>query len=150
MIKDDSNYESLRLKNQLCFPIYLCSKEMVRKYGDLLGELDLTYTQFIVMMFFWEKQNSNVKDLGKALMLDPSTLTPILKKLEAKGYIKRKRSAYDERSLDVTVTRKGKELREAALSIHENMTKCLGLAPDESEQLYALISKVLMNIEKEL
>ena len=141
-------YEALRLRNQLCFPIYLCSKELTRKYGMLLEKLDLTYTQYVVMMFFWEKQSSNVKELGKTLMLDPSTLTPILKKLEAKGYISRTRSAADERNLTVTLTEKGDALKDASLSVHDEMCGCFGLSDDEAVTLYTLISKVLMNVEK--
>ena len=79
--------DSLKLKNQLCFPIYLCSKELIRKYTPLLKEFDLTYTQYIVMMYFWEKEKSNVKDIGKTIMLDSSTLTPLLKKLEKRGIL---------------------------------------------------------------
>ena len=104
-------YEGLRLKNQLCFPIYLCSKEIIRKYTLYLEKLDLTYTQYVVMMYFWENKKSNVKDLGKALLLDSSTLTPLLKKLEAKGYVKRQRSSEDERNLIVELTSKGDKIK---------------------------------------
>ena len=76
-----SEYDSLTLKNQLCFPIYLCSKEIIRKYTPLLEEMDLTYTQYIVMMYFWERKKSNVKEIANVLLLDSSTLTPLLKKL---------------------------------------------------------------------
>jgi DNA-binding MarR family transcriptional regulator len=146
---DDKKYDVLSLKNQLCFPIYLCSKEITRRYTDILNELDLTYTQYIVMMFFWEMGSSNVKELGEALMLDPSTLTPILKKLEAKGYLKRERSAEDERILTVTLTEKGGELREKALTVPERIRGCYGLTDEESKQLYTLICKLLTNVEKE-
>jgi len=145
----DKNYEVLSLKNQLCFPIYLCSKEITRKYSALLNELDLTYTQYIVMMFFWEMGSSNVKELGETLMLDPSTLTPILKKLEAKGYLKRERSARDERILTVTLTEKGGELRDKALTVPDTIRGCYGLTDEEGEQLYRLICKLLTNVEKE-
>ena len=84
---DSEKYESLLLRNQLCYPVYLCAKEITRKYTPFLSELDLTYTQYIVMMYFWEKKVSNVKEIGRTLLLDPSTLTPLLKKLEDKGYI---------------------------------------------------------------
>ena len=145
----DKNYEVLSLKNQLCFPIYLCSKEITRKYSALLNEFDLTYTQYIVMMFFWEMGSSNVKELGETLMLDPSTLTPILKKLEAKGYLKRERSARDERILTVTLTEKGGELRDKALTVPDTIRGCYGLTDEEGEQLYRLICKLLTNVEKE-
>ncbi len=142
-------YDALTLKNQLCFPIYLCSKEITRRYSAILNEFDLTYTQYIVMMFFWEMGSSNVKELGETLMLDPSTLTPILKKLEAKGYLNRERSAADERILTVSLTEKGKELREQALTVPDRIGRCYGLDAEESEQLYKLITKLLTNVERE-
>ena len=146
----DGRYEALRLRNQLCFPIYLCSKEIARRYGVLLEEIDLTYTQYIVMMYFWEKRSSNVKELGKTLMLDPSTLTPILKKLEAKGYIRRNRDLSDERYLTVTLTENGDAIKDTALSIHDRMCGCFGLSGEEAETMYRLTAKVLENVEKEL
>ena len=141
--------DSLMLKNQLCFPIYLCSKEIIRRYTPLLSKLDLTYTQYIVMMYFWEIEKSNVKDIGKALMLDSSTLTPLLKKLEKKEYITRVRSTKDERNLEISITEKGLKLRNDALSIPENMAKCIDLSKEEAEKLYSLIYKVLLNVLKE-
>ena len=145
----ENKYEALSLKNQLCFPIYLCSKELIRKYTPLLEELNLTYTQYIVMMYFWEKKESNVKEIGKTLLLDSSTLTPLLKKLESKGYIKRKRSVSDERNLQITITGKGELLKEEALDIPKKIGKCLDLNEDEIKTLYTLIYKVLLNIERE-
>ncbi len=142
-------YEPLRLRNQLCFPIYLCAKELVRKYGDELNELGLTYTQYIVMMYFWEIGSSNVKELGAALLLDPSTLTPILKKLEAKGLITRKRLPEDERNLTITLTETGEAMRDMALGVPAKMCDRIGLNKQEGEQLRTLINKVLNNVEKE-
>ena len=145
----ESKYDSLTLKNQLCFPIYLCSKEIIRKYTPLLEKIDLTYTQYIVMMYFWEKEKSNVKDIGKALLLDSSTLTPLLKKLESKGYITRVRSTKDERNLDAATTDKGMKLRDKALLIPEKMGKCINITTEEAQNLYKLIYKVLLNTQKE-
>ena len=142
-------YEGLKLKNQLCFPIYLCSKEIIRKYTPYLEKIDLTYTQYIVMMYFWENKRSNVKDIGKALLLDSSTLTPLLKKLESKGYIKRQRSSIDERNLIVELTDKGDKIKEDAIDIPKNIGKCINLNATEAEELYKLIYKVLLNVEKE-
>lgn len=142
-------YEKLKLKNQLCFPIYLCSKEIIRRYTPLLDEINLTYTQYIVMMFFWEKHESNVKELGDALLLDSSTLTPLLKKLETKGYIERVRSKSDERNLIITLTEKGDKLKEKALSIPEKIGKCININEEEAHALYSLVYKVLLNIEME-
>ena len=143
-------YDPLDINNQLCYPIYLCSKEIIRRYTPWLNELDLTYTQYIVMMYFWKQKQSNVKELGKTLMLDPSTLTPLLKKLENKGYLKRERSHKDERNLDVSITEKGMELRQKALSIPERMGKCIDLSEEEARTLYSLLAKVLTNVEKEM
>ena len=144
-----TKYDCLKLENQLCFPIYLCSKEIIRKYTPFLDELDLTYTQYIVMMFFWEKEKSNVKELGKTLLLDSSTLTPLLKKLETKGYITRARSKKDERNLDIEITEKGKKLKDKAITIPEKMGKCLNLSEEEAETIYKLMYKVLLNVVKE-
>jgi len=143
-----SKYECLKLKNQLCFPIYLCSKEIIRKYTKFLDELNLTYTQYVVMMFFWENKKSNVKELGSTLLLDSSTLTPLLKKLESKGYITRVRSNIDERNLELTITDLGEKLKDKALSIPEKMGKCINLNEEEAKTLYTLIYKVLLNVEE--
>ena len=145
----EKDNDKLKLKNQLCFPIYLCSKEIIRKYTPLLDELDLTYTQYIVMMYFWEVEKSNVKEIGNTLLLDSSTLTPLLKKLEAKGYITRVRYTVDERNLEVTITDKGKKLKSKALSIPDKMGKCVNLTKEEASTLYSLMYKVLMNIERD-
>ena len=144
----EKDNDSLKLKNQLCFPIYLCSKELIRKYTPLLKEFDLTYTQYIVMMYFWEKEKSNVKDIGKTIMLDSSTLTPLLKKLEKKGYITRIRSTIDERNLEVAITEKGKKLREKIITVPGKIGACMNLSKDEAENLYSLMYKVLINIER--
>ena len=100
-MENQDKYESLKLSNQLCFPLYACSKEIIRKYKPYLDDIDLTYTQYIAMMVLWEKKTVNVKLLGECLYLDSGTLTPVLKKLESKGYITRERSSEDERNLVV-------------------------------------------------
>ena len=140
--------DSLKLKNQLCFPIYLCSKEIIRKYTPWLEEIDLTYTQYIVMMYFWEKEKSNVKEVGKTLLLDSSTLTPLLKKLENKGFITRIRSTIDERNLEIQITKKGRELKDKAKLIPKKMGKCIALSEEEATMLYSLMYKMLMNVER--
>ena len=145
----DRKYDSLKLSNQLCFPIYLCSKEIIRHYTPYLSDVDLTYTQYIVMLYFFEKEMCNVKELGDCLLLDSSTLTPVLKKLEAKGYIKRERSNIDERNLVVTITKKGNELKDKLLDVPKKMGECINLTEQEAKTLYTLIYKVLLNIEKE-
>ncbi len=142
-------YEALRLKNQLCFPLYLCAKELQRRYTPYLDEINLTYTQYVVMMYFWEYGSSNVKAIGKALLLDPSTLTPLLKKLESKGYLTRTRSKEDERNLIVELTPAGDALKDKAVDIPDKIGKCLDLDENEAATLYKTLYKVLLNIEKE-
>ena len=139
-------YDSLKLENQLCFPLYACSKEIVRRYKTYLGRLDLTYTQYIVMMVMWEEKELNVKELGDKLFLDSGTLTPVLKKLEAKGYVTRERSKIDERTLIVTLTESGKELREKAVDIPVGMRGCLKLSDEEMVQLRTMLNKILSDM----
>ena len=145
----EDKYEALTLKNQLCFPIYLCAKEIQRRYTPYLDRLNLTYTQYVVMMYFWEHGGSNVKAIGETLLLDPSTLTPLLKKLEAKGYLTRTRSKEDERNLIIELTESGEALKDQAVEIPAQMGKCLALSEDEATSLYKILYKVLLNIEKE-
>lgn len=144
----DSRYDDLRLTSQLCFPLYVCAKEIVRRYKPLLDELDLTYTQYITMMVMWEYKNLSVKDLGEKLFLDSGTLTPVLKKLEKKGYISRERSKEDERVLIISITENGMFLREKASSIPPRMKKCLNICQDEFDDLYRLSYKLLSSMEE--
>ena len=139
-------YDSLKLENQLCFPLYACSKEIVRRYKTYLDKLDLTYTQYIVMMVMWDEKELNVKELGDKLFLDSGTLTPVLKKLEAKGYVTRERSKIDERTLIVTLTESGKELREKAVDIPVGMRGCLKLSDEEMVQLRTMLNKILSDM----
>ncbi len=139
----DAMYDRLRLENQLCFPLYACSREIIKQYKPFLDELDLTYTQYITMMVLWERTSLTAKELGEALFLDSGTLTPLLKKLEAKGYLTRKRSAEDERSLIVTVTDAGLALRDRAVRIPEAMAACSPLTPEEGEALYRILYRLL-------
>ena len=136
-------YDCLKLKSQLCFPLYASSKEIIRRYKPFLDRFDLTYTQYITMMALWENESMNVRELGLQLFLDSGTLTPVLKKLESKGYLERKRSREDERNLIVSVTEKGWKLREEALSIPDSMSSCVNLEPEEAAELYRLLYKVL-------
>ena len=139
----NSKYDCLKLKNQICFPLYACSKEIIRRYKPFLDKVDLTYTQYITMMALWENESMNVRELGSCLFLDSGTLTPLLKKLENRGYIKRSRSKEDERNLIVTLTDKGWELRENMLTIPESMASCVDLDQQEAADLYRLLYKVL-------
>ena len=138
-------YDALILKNQLCFPIYAASNMIVKKYKPLLEKLDLTYTQYITMMVLWEKKQINVKDLGKCLFLDSGTLTPLLKKLENKEYIKRTRSKEDERVLIISITKKGEELKKDAINVPCEMQKSMCLNQEEAIKLYNILYKMLNN-----
>lgn len=140
---NDLNYEGLKLKNQLCFPLYAASREVIKRYRPYLDALDLTYTQYIAMMVFWEEKRISVKELGKRLFLDSGTLTPVLKSLEAKGYISRSRSAKDERVLVAEITAEGERLRERAKTVPESVAGCVRLSPEEAKQLYGLLYKIL-------
>lgn len=137
------NYDDLKLCNQLCFPLYASSKDIIRKYKPYLDELDLTYTQYIAMLVLWEKKSLIVKELGEALYLDSGTLTPLLKKLESKGFVTRTRSQEDERIICVEITEKGEDLKKSALHIPEKMSSCVNLNPEEAMTLYKLLYKIL-------
>lgn len=141
------NYEALKLENQLCFPLYACSKEVVRKYKPFLDEIDLTYTQYITMMVLWEHKKLSVKDVGEYLLLDSGTLTPLLKTLEKKGLIVRTRSKEDERVLFVEITEDGIKLREKAVEIPSKVGSCIKLDSEDAVQLYRLLHKLLDNIQ---
>ena len=136
-------YPQLKLENQICFPIYACAKEVTKAYKPFLDELDLTYTQYITMMVMWEHKELKVKEVGKYLYLDSSTLTPLLKRLEEKGYITRRRSAEDERDLIVTLTEQGEALKEKASSVPEKLGSCIALEPQKAQALYALLYELL-------
>ncbi len=144
----DSDYDVLKLKNQLCFPLYACSKEVIRLYRPYFSKLDLTYTQYITMMVLWEEGRINVKELGKRLYLDSGTLTPLLKILEAKGFVKRCRSSEDERLLFIEITKEGEALKKRAASMPQKLLKLINLSDDEAATLYSILYKVLDGLEK--
>lgn len=137
------NYESLKLKNQLCFPLYAASREITRKYTPMLKKLDLTYTQYIVMMVMWENKKLTVGDLGRQLYLDTGTLSPLLKAMEEKGLLTRTRQKGDERVVHIEITEKGENLKEEAAKVPEQMGKCIKLSPEEAKCLYGILYKIL-------
>ena len=139
-------YDVLKLENQICFPLYACSKEIVKRYRPYLDVLDLTYTQYLALMVVWEKREVNVKELGEKLYLDSGTLTPVLKNMEAKGYVCRTRSTTDERVLNVKITDKGEALKDKALDVPQKVAGCVKLAPQEAVELYRLLHKILGNM----
>ncbi len=143
MMQKEDKYKMLRLSSQLCFPLYACAKEIVKKYKPFLDELDLTYTQYITMMVMWENEKVNVKELGELLYLDSGTLTPVLKKLEQKKFIDRSRDKDDERVLNVTLTDSGRELKDKALDVPKKMGACLRLTEEEVASLHEMLDKML-------
>lgn len=147
-MSENERYEALRLDNQLCFPLYACAKEIVRRYKPFLDEIDLTYTQYIAMMVLWEEREINVKELGSRLYLDSGTLTPVLKRLEQKGLITRQRDDKDERVLIVSITREGDELKDKAVEIPVKMAGCVSLEPQDAAELYRLLHKLLAGFEQ--
>ncbi len=136
-------FDPLKLENQLCFPLYACAKEIVKAYKPYLDELDLTYTQYITMMVMWEHKELRVKEVGQYLYLDSSTLTPLLKRLEEKGYVARRRSKSDERDLIVSVTDAGMALREKALTVPQRLAACVNLEPEKAQLLYGILYELL-------
>ena len=138
-----SKYDALKLDSQLCFPLYACSRKIVKMYHPYLAELGLTYTQYITMLVLWERQKLSAKELGTKLYLDSGTLTPVLKSLEKKGLIGRYRSEEDERVLVVELTEEGLALREQALKIPYQLKACLNLDHEEAYQLYQMLGRLL-------
>ena len=138
-----NKYESLRLKNQICFPIYAASNLITRKYKPFLDELDLTYTQYIVMMLLWEHGQANEKLICESLCLKSNTVTPLLKKLHDKGYIEKEKDKGDERNLVITLTKAGKELQDKALSVPECMAKEVHITEEEADLLYRILYKII-------
>ena len=143
MNENNEIYAALHLKNQLCFPLYAVSNIIIRRYKPLLEGLDLTYTQYIVMMVLWEKGPVNEKSLCEALFLKSNTLTPLLKKLTEKGYVKKEKDSGDERNLIVSLTDEGKALREKALCVPAGIAKEFHLTPEEAMALYQILYKIL-------
>ncbi len=140
--------DSLRLENQLCFPLYACAREVVKAYRPHLDVLGLTYTQYITMMVLWEEGKISVRDLGRKLHLDSGTLTPLLKKLESKGYLKRERSTVDERVVIACITEEGRKLKRSAAKIPQAMSQEITDFPmDDAKELYRLLYKLIGLLE---
>lgn len=137
------NYDCLKLENQLCFPLYAASKEVIRKYKPFLDKLNITYTQYLTLLVLWENNDMNVKELGEKIFLDSGTLTPLLKNLEKKGYIIRTRNKNDERNLVVSLTKKGKNLKDDAVNIPSQIGKCININKDDALTLYKILYDIL-------
>ena len=143
-----TRYDILKLENQFCFPLYACAKEIVRLYKPFLDELDLTYTQYITMMVLWEEKKITTKELGSRLYLDSGTLTPLLKRLEQKGYLIRERDTKDERNLNVSITELGEALKERAVQVPIKMTDCVKMEHEKATQLMTLCKELLEVLNK--
>ena len=133
----------LLLDTQLCFPLYACAREVVKRYRPMLDAINLTYTQYITMMVLWETPCISSRQLGRRLFLDSGTLTPVLKKLENMGYVNRKRDEKDERNLILTLTEAGQDLKTRAALIPRQMASCIRLDQQDAFQLYTLLHRLL-------
>ena len=145
---ENKEFDALKLNNQVCFPLYACTKELVRQYAPYLKELGLTYTQYLVMMVLWEKETVSSRELAQCLRLDYGTLTPVLRRLQQSGYLTKERSAEDERLLTLSLTDKGRDLRSSATGIPPAIAACMGLSNEEFIQLYSLAYKALNHMEQ--
>ena len=142
-------YDQLKLKNQICFPLYACSRKIISSYTPFLKPLGLTYTQYVVFMVLWEEGRISVGELGKRLHLDAGTLSPLLKNLEQEGYLSRSRSKEDERVTEICITEKGDALKEECRDIPFKVAAISSaLNESEAKELYRLLYK-LIDEEKE-
>ena len=148
MDESDHRYDCLKLENQPCFPLYVASKEVIRRYKPFLDRIDLTYTQYIVMMVLWEKETVSSRELAECLHLDYGTLTPVLKRLDQAGYLTRERASEDERLLTLALTEKGRILKTKAVAIPPAIAECMGLTAEEFGMLYTLTYKALKHMEE--
>ena len=144
----ENTYERIRLKNQLCFPLYACAKEVVRQYREPLEKLGLTYTQYVVMMALWEFGGMSEKEVGEKVRLDSGTLAPLLKRLEKQGYVKRGRPEENERVLFITLTEAGEALKEEAVNVPDSMKGCIDLPDEELWELKRLLDKALSKMRR--
>ena len=142
-MKKTNETEVLLLDRQLCFPLYAAARKIVAAYTPVLKPLGLTYTQYLVMLVLWEKDGIGVGQLCARLRLDSGTLTPVLKKLEERSLLERRRSGKDERVVILTLTAQGRALREQALGIPEEVGRCLSLTPEEAGILYNLLYRII-------
>ena len=147
--KNDQLYDLLLLKNQLCFPTYAAANKIIRRYQPLLKELDLTYTQYVVMMVMWEKERVNEKDLVEALYLQANTLAPLLKKLKLKGYVDISQDKKDKRNIVISLTKDGRALKDKAIHVPLSLMEEPWLTVEEAKLYRKLLYKII-NEGKEL
>ena len=137
--------EAMKLINQLCFPLYAAARHVTGLYTPVLKPLGLTYTQYIIFLVLWEKDGLTVGEIGERLLLDNGTLSPLLKKLEQAGYVRRERSREDERVVVITLTEAGRALQEKAKDVPAKVAGCIDLPPEKAQKLYGLLYELLEN-----
>ncbi|MDR6515894.1 MarR family winged helix-turn-helix transcriptional regulator [Chryseobacterium camelliae] len=140
--------ENLKLENQICFPLYVIAKEITGLYRPFLDELDITYPQYLVMMVLWEQDGMTVSCIGEKLYLDSGTLTPLLKRLEAKGLITRKRKKEDERVVEICVTEAGKQLKSRACSVPEKIIASTKVDPEDLIRLKESVQNIIKTLKE--
>ncbi len=138
-------HEAMKLGNQLCFPLYAASRNVISLYTPYLKPLGLTYTQYITLLALWEKDGITVGELCGKLMLDNGTLSPLLKKMQQEGLVERTRSEEDERVVVITLTEEGRALKEKAKDIPVKVAGCIDLPPEKAMMLYSLLHELLEN-----
>jgi DNA-binding MarR family transcriptional regulator len=140
--------EQLKLSNQVCFPVYMLAKEIVSRYRPFLEELGLTYPQYLVLLVLWEEDGQTLSQIGEKLHLDSGTLTPLLKRMEQKHIIVRTRNSTDERSVNITLTPQGKDLREKALAVPKQLIDAMKVPLEELSQFKNRIDHLLSILDK--
>ncbi|MFC3694742.1 MarR family winged helix-turn-helix transcriptional regulator [Chenggangzhangella methanolivorans] len=140
-------YDTLRLENQLCFGLYAAAHAMNRAYRVALGPLGLTYPQYLTMLALWEIDRQSVSELGQRLRLDSGTLTPVLKRLESAGLVRRSRNRADEREVEISLTDRGSAMRDEALGVRETIVCRLGMGDDEIRNLRRDMGKLLERLD---
>ncbi|MCE6995611.1 MarR family transcriptional regulator [Saccharothrix sp. S26] len=148
MISAQSVEDPLALERQVCFALSIASRNVVAVYRPLLEPMGLTHPQYLVMLALWGRAPLSVKELSRLLALEPATLSPLLKRLEAIGYVTRSRDAADERQLAVALTPRGAALREKALAIPPAVVQRLGMSLDELRDLHAVLTRVIASTER--
>ncbi len=138
--------EALRLENQLCFPLYACARMVVGKYTPYLKPLGITYTQYLVFLLLWAEDGQSVGNLCERLYLDSGTLTPMLKKMEEKHLVERRRCKDDERMVRIWLTEEGRKLKERAAAIPLQVGSCIKITPEEATTLYTLLYRTMEQI----
>lgn len=142
------NEESLKLDQQVCFPLYALSREIIQRYHPFLHSLDITYPQYLVLLVLWENKKQTVNQLGEKLLLDSGTLTPLLKRLEQKGFVNRTRSSVDERVVEISLTKIGAAMEKEVGFIPGKLVAALGITTEELKQLQFIVNKILNKIKQ--